>query len=660
MDSEQGKLKSAGEPGPFILQQQPQEIKPIPERFTLQGSGKAIQRQKIDDTFELVDMKRSDSAQQLVVQGQPEAMIYPMNTYKTVVADADSYEELVKNEAKEIADIGEEASSSKVNPVVEQTSSKKSEFSRKENNPLASGGRKAKNRVAPSLIDVYYKTRSADDYWPFKLRLEGKWDGDEGKGARNIEITFSNSGYGYTTKVEGATGAPYVAKPDAEATGARDFPMTHAFDETGTVNVSASAKALANKGDADATSKVISEGARWISVRNKAEQGNLKDTTRFYPDGYYSANSVVPSVSFKELWNSWNSIFNKEWNISEEVLIEKLEKRILQSATSPTYGALAADLNNYPIPRATPQEKDDIDAFLAGPLAATWNRRDKGEERESGIRGTKGIRIGVSSVEQDAENEQEGGTKLDNYGRSVNIFKNEEEHAEDPANFFYTLTHELALHAIPHQLDEAATHIHDHDAIIDYSRGYFVNTVRPAARALFDNENAGETRNPNFPTCDSFLAEFLIDIDTSVKAFRGNYISDILDRNGSPEPNDQYQTPQNIAAFKTLVENAWSTMDMVTAFCEELEVAMPSVAERVIALKEMFTPILDLENDADVETVLVVIADEVATPDVTTVVQEDVNSDEDEEEDDDDALLASAFGKSNNRFTFPESDDDSK
>jgi hypothetical protein len=101
-------------------------------------------------------------------------------------------------------------------------------------------------------------------------------------------------------------------------------------------------------------------------------------------------------------------------------------------------------------------------------------------------------------------------------------------------------------------------------------------------------------------------------------------------------------------------------MDMVTAFCEELEVAMPSVAERVIALKEMFTPILDLENDADVETVLVVIADEVATPDVTTVVQEDVNSDEDEEEDDDDALLASAFGKSNNRFTFPESDDDSK
>jgi|GEM_PF-3062029 len=699
MNPVQGKLQSAGQPGPFILQQQPQEARSIPERFTLPEGSTPIQRKLINKDFpELTDSGKYGKNQEIGVYNLPQKVIdYPLNLYKTTIEATDSYEKLVRLEAEKIAEIGEMASSDAIKPVAEQTD-KNPEYSQEEENPLAitgGGGRglsgrstakkstkSKKSKVVKkgsinvpdnepaARIMVGYKTRDRNHYWPFALRLEGTWEEkkkeekkeekgikEDTGGTRNIEVTFSNSGYGYTQKVEGDENAEYIASDEI---GEGFFPMKHDYNEDGTINISARAKALANSNDADATSKVISEGARWISVRKKAAEGNLKDTTRFYPDGYYSPNSIVPSVSFKELWNSWAGLFNKEWNISEEVLINKLEKGELKSATSPVYGALEGEPSNYAIPRATLLEKDDINKFLEGPLAGIWNSRDKGEVREDRERGNKGIRIGVSSTEHDNDDEEdegnqlEGGTKLDNYGRSVNIFKDKDEHAQDPANFFYTLTHELALHAIPHQLDEEATHILDHDAIIDYDRGYFVNVVRPAAQSLFDNENADEARNPNFPTCDSFLAEFLIDIDTSVRAFRGNYISEILERDASPDPDDQYQTPQNIAALKTLVEKAWSTMVLVIAFRDFLEVAMPKVDEEVAQLKEMFTPILDLSNDEDDETVLSAIAYDIRPP--KTVTTEEEVSDEGENNDDESAFLSSAFASGRNRFTA--SDDD--
>lgn len=670
-----------------------------------------MQRKLIDEDFpELTKKGLYGKNQQIDVHELPQKKInYPLNLYETSIAPASSYEELARIEAEKIAEIGEKASSEAITPIAKPTDNNP-EYSQLEENPLAITGRGASGRSqrggrdgqrgakktkkrgakkenissadegpAPQIV-VGYKTADPDDYWPFALRIKGRWEEeneeekekelneDDGTGIRNIEVTFSDSGYGYTQKVEDGSRS-FIAKPEEEEEGVNGFSMKHKYDES--VNLSARAKALENSADADATSKVISEGARWISVRNKAEEGNLKDNTRFYPDGYYPDNFAPPSVTFKTLWNSWNAVFEKAWNISEEELIKKLESRELTEEVQPKYSELKANASNYKIPRATAAEKTDIDQFLNGPLKDTW------------AKAVHAIRVNVS---HDVQDDQEGHTKLDHYGRFVTIYKEllkqddklelddkqdlddeqdidekqdvEDEQTEEPfnkGNFFYTLTHELALHAIPNQgknLDvhgmfDGSSHnaiaiaVKDHNAIIEPTGSYFKNTIEPAARSLAANEVAIEGKNKNFPTCDDFLWEFLADVSTVTSAVRGNFILKKLgEENAIPEPNEEYETPDNVAALKGLLTNALLTIGEVSTLCDELEVNTETSAALINDLTEALTPMTQLEDDADDQTVLAAIMEESqeengendSVKDDATASGNDTGTDDDDEE----------------------------
>lgn len=713
----QWKFQSAGQPGPFILQQQPQVTKPIPEKFTLQATGEIpVQRKLIDKDFpELTKKGLYGKNQQIDVHELPQKkIIYPLNLYETSIAPASSYEELARMEAEKIAEIGEKASSEAITPVAKPTDNNP-EYSQQEENPLAITGRGASGRSqrggrdgqrgakktkkrgakkenissaddgpAPQIV-VGYKTSDPEHYWPFALRIKGSWEEeneeekelneDDGTGIRNIEVTFSTSGYGYTQKVEDGRHS-FIAKPEEEEEGVNGFSMKHKYDES--VNLSARAKALENSADADATSKVISEGARWISVRNKAEEGNLKDNTRFYPDGYYPDNFAPPSVTFKTLWNSWNAVFEKAWNISEEALIKKLESRELTEDVQPKYSDLKANASNYKIPRATAAEKTDIDQFLNGPLKDTWEKA------------IFAIRVNVS---RDVQDDQDGHTKLDHYGRFVTIYKeileqddeqglDDEQDVDDEqteerfnkGNFFYTLTHELALHAIPNQgknLDvhgmfDGSSHnaiaiaVKDHNAIIEPTDSYFKNTIEPAAKSLAANEVAIEGKNKNFPTCDDFLSEFLVDVSTVTSAIRGNFILEKLGvENAIPNPNEQYETPENVAALKGLLTKALLTIGQVRTLCDELEVNTETTANMIDVLTEALTPMTLLEDDADDQTVLVAIMEEAqeengendSVKDDATDSGNDTGTDDDDEEE-------TPTGAYSNPFAALQNDDD--
>ena len=73
----------------------------------------------------------------------------------------------------------------------------------------------------------------------------------------------------------------------------------------------------------DAYTKLAGEGARWKCVRNHA--ANLQDDSLFITQ----VEHVYWGVSFYDLWNSWASVFEKKYDISNSKVKEKIADRTI-------------------------------------------------------------------------------------------------------------------------------------------------------------------------------------------------------------------------------------------------------------------------------------------------------------------------------------------
>ncbi len=254
---------------------------------------------------------------------------YRMKKYVADVGKKGDYKTMIAAETVKVADVGKNVGAkTKINPkIVKDTSgSEEADIS----------GRK-------------YKTQQVNEYWPFVLRVEGKWDEDPRTVKnRNMELRFSNSAYGYTVKVEGASA--YTASDNPQLSS--EFGMEH--DKLSNVEISGEAKRLGSKTDADAMTKVLSEGARWKAVAALAASGNLYNDSAFFLDGLL-ANQKPWYVLFKDLWICWGKAFENAWDIDDATFRTKLasgatKKLKNKRKNDKTTAVLRGASKNYAIP----------------------------------------------------------------------------------------------------------------------------------------------------------------------------------------------------------------------------------------------------------------------------------------------------------------------
>jgi hypothetical protein len=80
----------------------------------------------------------------------------------------------------------------------------------------------------------------------------------------------------------------------------------------------------------DAYTKIAGEGARWICVRNASSV--LNNQTRFFTINPSNKNKVY-CVNFKTLWKTWAHSFDKQYNISDQLVAKKLKKNELKTSS---------------------------------------------------------------------------------------------------------------------------------------------------------------------------------------------------------------------------------------------------------------------------------------------------------------------------------------
>ncbi|MEM9822485.1 MAG: hypothetical protein AAF985_15490, partial [Bacteroidota bacterium] len=79
----------------------------------------------------------------------------------------------------------------------------------------------------------------------------------------------------------------------------------------------------------DAITKIAGEGARWKAVRNQAAKGELSNLTKFFTRKG-EGKDKMRFVYFMDLWKSWATSFNSDYNIDNQAIIDGLEKDTLK------------------------------------------------------------------------------------------------------------------------------------------------------------------------------------------------------------------------------------------------------------------------------------------------------------------------------------------
>lgn len=101
-----------------------------------------------------------------------------------------------------------------------------------------------------------------------------------------------------------------------------------------------------NEEHIDAMTKIAGEGARWVAVRNHAAK--LTDRSWFFIRTNNAKDPDCKGVSFRNLWLSWASAFDKDYNISDATFKSTLKNYGGSFNMSPGTAKLSAcDGNDY-------------------------------------------------------------------------------------------------------------------------------------------------------------------------------------------------------------------------------------------------------------------------------------------------------------------------
>lgn len=160
---------------------------------------------------------------------------------------------------------------------------------------------------------------SEDTFDPFLLTVEGKYT--QAAAAKNMKLDyhFGKNWHGYVVKVvdDGAANLNHTMKPSKEgAAGGGEYSSTHES------NI---ATPLKDETSADSVTKLAGEGARWQCIRTG--MATVKDTTKIYTNQFTDnrVSSRVRYITFPVLWKSWKETFQKQFNISDSTVVEKLK-----------------------------------------------------------------------------------------------------------------------------------------------------------------------------------------------------------------------------------------------------------------------------------------------------------------------------------------------
>lgn len=106
------------------------------------------------------------------------------------------------------------------------------------------------------------------------------------------------------------------------------YTNVHNFDKTGKKEEAKIIDLTSGKEEKnlDAYTKIAGEGARWQCVRNHS--GTLRDRSLFFVHDPADTHNVY-GLNFRELWLSWASVFNKEYDIADDQVVDALKKNRL-------------------------------------------------------------------------------------------------------------------------------------------------------------------------------------------------------------------------------------------------------------------------------------------------------------------------------------------
>lgn len=161
---------------------------------------------------------------------------------------------------------------------------------------------------------------------PFIYRTKTSY----GENSTSLELDYQNSHKftGYVVKVnDGATGQSSTMVDDPRhlgQTGEKGVPSdySNAHADTGSRELSGLISPDKNKTkdvneqSVDAITKIAGEGARWVAVRNHASK--ITDRSWFFTRVDTNKDPKVKGVSFRNLWLSWKSAFNKAYGVPDE------------------------------------------------------------------------------------------------------------------------------------------------------------------------------------------------------------------------------------------------------------------------------------------------------------------------------------------------------
>ncbi len=170
---------------------------------------------------------------------------------------------------------------------------------------------------------------------PFLLRARAAWSGNDNDQVQ-LDYHFGSFNHGYVVRTQIGTGLtadiikdqPYKNTTNLQRE-LSEYSNIHATDDAnenilGLVTPqSGDAYVDQNEKKLDAVTKIAGEGARWQCVRSAA--GKLKNNLRFYTPKLTGDKN--PSIEFSDLWLTWSTVFNKEFNIPDEGVATELASR---------------------------------------------------------------------------------------------------------------------------------------------------------------------------------------------------------------------------------------------------------------------------------------------------------------------------------------------
>lgn len=179
---------------------------------------------------------------------------------------------------------------------------------------------------------------------PFSLRVNANYGNANGKLALDYQFAHDWPGYIVNIKHEngvgGAIDSSMAIRGHLDAGAGNGIPNTfsnvHDTANGATLatllDTDANATQASNEVGIDAHARIAGEGARWVAVREHA--ASIKNSTRFYAvkDGQAALamdDRVVRYIDFHSLWLSWETKFDKKYNISNATFSSELKDSVM-------------------------------------------------------------------------------------------------------------------------------------------------------------------------------------------------------------------------------------------------------------------------------------------------------------------------------------------